>query len=185
MFRTTCPQSSIFEVGICCPEALPSNDWSYVYNKRILPLIDEEKFRHLYSDSEGRPNASIKTMISLLIFMGMEKFTWRDVKFQFQRRFDWLIATNTPLGEASIDHTTIFKFYQRLEADDTARDLFTEIADEFIQCCGTTVKKQRTDSFYIHGWLKLLSRYGLFKETIRKFLQMPLYITGCHPTGIH
>ena len=170
MFRTTSPQSSIFEVENCYPKALPSNDWSYVYNKRILPLIDEEKFRHLYSDSEGRPNASIKTMISLLIFMGMEKFTWRDVKFQFQRRLDWLIATNTPPGEASIDHTTIFKFYQRLEADDTARDLFTEIADKFIQCCGTTVKNQRTDSFHIHGWLKLLSRYGLFKETIRKFL---------------
>ncbi len=30
---------------------------------------------------------------------------------------------------------------------------------------------QRTDSFFIHGWLKILSRYGLFKESIRKFLQ--------------
>jgi len=170
LFRTTSPQSSIFEAENCYPEALPSNDWCYVYKKGILPLIDEKKFRHFYSESEGRPNASIKTMVSLLIFMGMEKLTWRDVEFQFPRRLDWLIATNTPLGEASIDHTTIFKFYQRLEADDTARDLFTEIADEFIQCCGTTVKKQRTDSFYIHGWLKLLSRYGLFKETIRKFL---------------
>jgi len=170
LFRTTSPQSSFFNVENCCPGALPSNDWCYVYNKRILPLIDEEKFRQFYSESEGRPNASIKTMISLLIFMGMEKLTWRDVEFQYPRRLDWLIATNTPLGEASIDHTTIFKFYQRLEADDTVRDLFTKIADEFIQCCGTTVKKQRTDSFYIHGWLKILSRYGLFKETIRKFL---------------
>jgi len=135
-----------------------------------LPLIDEEKFKHLYSETDGRYNASIKTMISLLIFMGLEKLTWRNAEFQFPRRLDWLIATNTPLGKATIDHTTIFRFYQRLENDDTARDLFTKIADDFIQCCGTTVKKQRTDSFYIHGWLKILSRYGLFKETTRKFL---------------
>jgi len=170
LFRTTSSQSSIFDVDNYCSAALPSNDWCHVYNKRILPLIDEEKFRHFYSESEGRYNCSIKTMISLLIFMGMEKLTWRDVEFQYPRRLDWLIATNTPLGEASIDHTTIFKFYQRLEDDTTARDLFTNIADEFIRCCSTTVKKQRTDSFYIHGWLKILSRYGLFKETIRKFL---------------
>ena len=170
LYRPTSPQSSFFDVDNYCSEALPSNDWCYVYNKRILPLIDEEKFRHFYSESEGRYNCSIKTMISLLIFMGMEKLTWRDVEFQYPRRLDWLIATNTPLGEAAIDHTTIFKFYQRLEADDTVRNLFSKITDKFIQCCSTTVKKQRTDSFYIHGWLKILSRYGLFKETIRKFL---------------
>jgi hypothetical protein len=33
------------------------------------------------------------------------------------------------------------------------------------------LKKQRTDSFFIHGWLKILSRYGLLNETIRVFLQ--------------
>jgi predicted translin family RNA/ssDNA-binding protein len=84
---------------------------------------------------------------------------------------DWLIATNTPLGQAQIDHTTLFKFYQRLENDDTARELVVELTEAFIKACGTSIKKQRTDSFYIHSWLKILSCYGLFKETIRKFLQ--------------
>ena len=103
--------------------------------------------------------------------MGMEKLTWRAAEFQFPRRVDWLIATNTPFGKARIDHTTLFKFYQRLEVDNTARGLFTELTDAFIKACGTSLKKQRTDSFYIHGWIRILSRYGLFKETIRKFLQ--------------
>jgi hypothetical protein len=172
MFRRSSPQSSVFEVENCCPQALPQDDWCFTYKTRVLPLIDEEKFRHLYCEDEGRPNASIKTMISLLIFMGMEKLTWRGVEFLYPRRMDWLIATNTPFGEAQIDHTTIFKFYQRLELDSTARELFTELTDAFIKACGTSLKKQRTDSFYIHGWLRILSRYGLFKETIRKFLQV-------------
>ncbi len=171
MFRKSTTQSSAFEVNNYFPDALPEHDWCFTFRERVLPLIDEQKFKHLYCESEGRPNASISTMVSLLIFMGLEKYTWRGAEFQFPRRLDWLIATNTPLGQGSIDHTTLFKFYQRLEADDTAKELFVELTDAFIKACGTSVKKQRTDSFYIHGWLKKLSRYGLFKETIRKFLQ--------------
>ncbi len=171
MFRESTAQSSMFEVNNYFPDALPEHDWCYTYRDRVLPLIDENKFKHLYSESDGRPNASIRTMVSMLIFMGLEQYSWRGTEFQFPRRLDWLIATNTPFGQAQIDHTTLFKFYQRLEADDTARELFVELTEAFIKACGTSLKKQRTDSFYIHGWLKILSRYGLFKETIRKFLQ--------------
>ncbi len=89
----------------------------------------------------------------------------------FPRRLDWLIATHTPIGEAQVDHTTLFTFYQRLEQDNTAMNLFQELTYKFAELCGTSLKKQRTDSFFIHGWLQILSRYGLFKETIRLFLQ--------------
>ncbi|MFH0813457.1 MAG: transposase [Pseudomonadota bacterium] len=171
MFRTTSAQSSLFEVTNYFPGALPDDDWSFVFKEKVLPLIDEEKFAHLYSENEGRPNVSIRTMISLLTFMGMEKLTWRAVKFLFPRRIDWMIATRTALGEAQIDHTTLFKFFQRLETDNTCREMFIEITDAFIKACGTSVKKQRTDSFFIHGWLRIVSRYGLFKETIQKFLR--------------
>lgn len=171
MFQKTTPQSSLFEVKTYFPDALPENDWCFTFAQRVLPLIDEENFKHFYSATDGRPNASIRTMVSLLIFMGQEMLTWRSAEFQFPRRLDWLIATNTALGQAYIDHTTLFKFFQRLEEDDTARDLFVALTDSFINACGTSIKKQRTDSFFIHGWLKILSRYGLFKETIRKFLQ--------------
>jgi len=172
MFRETSAQSSVFEVENYFPGILPDRDWSFTYRERVLPLIDESKFKHLYSETEGRPNAPIRTQLSILIFMGMEELTWRSAEFQFPRRIDWLIATNTPMGGAQIDHTTLFKFYQRLDADDTARELFVKLSDAFIETCGTSLKKQRTDSFFIHGWLKILSRYGLFKETIRKFLQL-------------
>ncbi|MBN1930080.1 MAG: hypothetical protein JW786_00540 [Desulfobacterales bacterium] len=100
MFRKTNPQSSLFEVNILVPDALPNDDWCYIYQQHVYPLIDEEKFWHLYSEHEGRTNAPIKTMVSLLIFMGIEKLTWRSVVFQFPRCLDWLIATRTALGDA-------------------------------------------------------------------------------------
>lgn len=171
MFRKTSSQSSLFDVNSIMPGALPQNDWSYTYRDKILPLIDEEAFKHFYSETTGQPNAPIKAMVSLLIFMGLEKLTWRATEYLFGRRLDWLNATHTPLGEAAIDHTTIFKFYQRLQADDTAIELFIKLTDAFVKLCGTSMNMQRTDSFFIHGWLRILSRYGLFKETIRKFLQ--------------
>jgi len=173
MFRKTNPQISLFEIDNVFTGIFPSEDWCYIYKEAIYPKIDEEKFRHLYKKTPtGQPNKSIKKMISLLIFMGLEKLTWRGAEFQFPRRIDWMIATNTEIGDTRIDHTTLFKFYQRLEKDETARNLFTELTGKFIKACGTSIKKQRTDSFFIHGWLQTLTRYGLFKETLRKFLHI-------------
>lgn len=171
MFRETTTQSSLFEVQNVFPGILPEDDWSHLYRASVFPLIDEQKFKHLFEEEGGRPNTSINRAVSILIFMGMEKHNWRGGEFQFRRRLDWQNATCTPLGEACIDHTTLFKFYQKLEKDDSAMKLFQELTLCFAEACGTTLKKQRTDSFLMQGWLQVLSRYGLFKETIRKFLQ--------------
>ena len=170
MFRKNNGQKSFFTVEELLPDALPKNDWSFTYRDRVLPMIDENKFAHLFAVEGGAPNKPVGTTVSILIFMGLEKLTWRAAEFQFPRRLDWLNATGTALGEAKIDFTTLYKFYRRLENDEIARDLFETITNGFVDYCGTSLKKQRTDSFFIHGWLKTLSRYGLFKETIRVFL---------------
>ena len=72
MFVKTSSQSSFFDIENTIPGALPKDDWSYAYQKHILPQIDEDKFRHFYTESGGRPNAPIRTMVSILIFMGVE-----------------------------------------------------------------------------------------------------------------
>lgn len=171
MFRKTSPQSSFFEVQNIGVDLLPEDDWSHAYRDEVYPLIDEDKFRPLFAEEGGAPHKSVKATVSILIFMALEKLTWRGAESQYRRCLDWQNATCTKLGEAVIDHTTLFKFYQRLEQDETALKFFQELTGTFADICGTSLKKQRTDSFFVHGWLKLLSRYGLFKETIRVFLQ--------------
>ena len=126
VFRKTSPQLSLFDIDNMFPNILPPKDWCRIYKKQIYPLIDEDKFRDLYNeekDKVGRPNKSVKTTISILIFMSIEKLTWREAEYQFLRRIDWLIATNTPLDKAQdalVDHTTLFKFYCRLDKDEKA-----------------------------------------------------------------
>ena len=66
MFRKTQSQSSLLDAGNYISDALPKTDWSFTFREKIFPLIDENKFKHLYYDKEGRPNASIKVMVSLL-----------------------------------------------------------------------------------------------------------------------
>ena len=45
-----------------------------------------------------------------------------------------------PMGEAQIDHTTLFKFFQLLEKNDSCQEMFVEITDVFIKACGTLGK---------------------------------------------
>lgn len=171
MFKKTSPQLSLFEPNMAFPGILPADDWSYTYREKIFPLINEDQFKHLYDEAGGAPNKSVKVQISILIFMNLEKLNWREGENQFQRRIDWLNATFTPFGEGNIDHTTLFKFYQKLEKDEAAYQLFKELTGKFIIECGVSTRRQRTDSFFMYGWLERLSRYGLLKETNRAFLQ--------------
>jgi hypothetical protein len=171
MYRRTSPQLTITEPAFAISGILPDDDWSFTYRKKIWPLIDENQFKHLYEKEGGAPNISIKLKMSLLIFMALEELNWREVEFMYMRRIDWINATYTDFGNAFIDHTTLFKFYQQLEKDDSAYNMFADLTERFIAECDVSTKKQRVDSFFMLGWLSTLSRYGLFKETIRVFLQ--------------
>jgi hypothetical protein len=171
MYRKTSSQLTLLEPVTLIPGLLPDDDWSFVFRDKVLPLIEEKKFKHFFQEQGGAPNKSIRTQVSLLIFMGLEKLTWREAEFMFMRRIDWMNATCTDFGKAFLDHTTLFKFFQKLEKDDTAYKLFADLTSSFIQECNVSTKKQRVDSFFMLGWLAVLSRYGLFKETIRVFLQ--------------
>jgi len=172
MYRATSSQLTLTEPSFLIPNILPEDDWSFVYKDKIWPLIDEDQFKHLYTEEGGAPNVSIKLKISLLIFMALEQLNWRQVEFMFMRRLDWINATFTEFGKAFVDHTTLFKFYQKLENDDSAYQLFADLTKSFIEECNVSKNKQRVDSFFMLGWLSILSRYGLFKETMRVFLQV-------------
>lgn len=171
MYKETSPQLTLTEPAFQMPGILPENDWSFIYKEKIWPHIDENQFKHLYAQEAGAPNISIKLKLSLLIFMALEQLNWRQVEFMFMRRIDWINATYSEFGKAFIDHTTLFKFYQQLADDESTYQLFIDLTESFVEDCGVSTKKQRVDSFFMLGWLATLSRYGLFKETIRVFLQ--------------
>jgi hypothetical protein len=58
MYRPTTPQLTLTEPVFQIPNLLPEDDWSFVYRDKIWPLIDEDKFKHLYDEEKGVPNMS-------------------------------------------------------------------------------------------------------------------------------
>jgi len=50
----------------------------------------------------------------------------------------------------------IKQFYSTAE-DDTAYNFSKELTSSFIIGCGVSTRQQRVDSFFVHGWLKILS----------------------------
>ena len=171
MFQKTSPQLSLFDPLVIFPGILPADDWSHIYREKILPQIDEDQFKHLYCEHWGAPNKSIRLQVSLLIFMNIDKLTWRGAEYHFQRRIDWMNATQTACDMGNIDHTTLYKFYNKMSEDEVAYDLFKKLTGQFIIECCVSTKQQRVDSFFMDGWLAKLSRYGLLKESNRVFLQ--------------
>ena len=73
MYRKTSAQSSLFELHTLFPNLMPKDDWCFIYRDHVYPEIDEEKFRHLFSETGGSPNKPIKVSLSLLIFMGINQ----------------------------------------------------------------------------------------------------------------
>ena len=53
MYKPTSPQLSFLEPNIMIPGILPKDDWSYVYEAKVYPRIDEDKFRPLYKEKGG------------------------------------------------------------------------------------------------------------------------------------
>src|SRR3972149_5346437 len=151
MFCKTSPQTSFFDVQKVLPNVLSKDDWCYLYRDQVYPFIDEEIFRELYPSETGRPNTPIKKAVSILIFMDMERHTWRGAEFLQTRRLDWLIATRTPIGEEPIDHTTLFKFFLRMEASSAAALLRAARPGERAQRHRRRDPRRRRDSFFMHG----------------------------------
>jgi len=78
MFKKTNPQPSLFQPKVMFPGILPDDDWSNIYRKKSYPLVKEDIFKHLYHETDGAPNKSVRVQVSLLIFMELETYNWRE-----------------------------------------------------------------------------------------------------------
>ncbi len=66
MFRKRDPQQSLLATSHFLPEDKRERlekDWPGEFRRSALPLIDEEAFRELYHDWNGRPNKPVQTVV--------------------------------------------------------------------------------------------------------------------------
>ena len=175
MFRQTDSQRSLFEVGNLMTESKREachKSWAGPFREKALPILlkRETDFAELFDDKNGRPNKSVALVVGTLLLKEMNDLTDDEAigALDFDRR--WEYAFEVEPDQAHVCQKTLHNFRVGLMEHDKSRLVFRGLTDELIGALGVDVSRQRLDSTHMLSNIALLSRLGVFCETIRVFL---------------
>ena len=174
MFRKTDPQRSLLECEFLVPpekaERLKKS-WAEVFRQRVLPLIDEEPFRDAFSEATGRPNKSIRLMLSLHILKEVNDLTDEQVLEQLEFNLQWQYALGVTADEAHTCQKSMHNFRVLLMGSARAQKAFEQLTLALAEADKVKLAWQRLDSTHVLSNIAVLTRLGLFVETVTNFLK--------------
>ena len=153
-------------------------DWCGVWQREIMPMIDERLFSSLYCADDGRPSKSTADMISILILKEKEDLSDEETSRRVAYGLDWQYAMDMAQEDAYVAERTIQYFRDKVMRSEKHRELFSDMAGKIIVRLGTRTGLQRKDSSHIMSNMAHLTRLGLFVETISLFLRQ---LRKAHP----
>lgn len=174
MFRPTDPQVSLFESQFLVPPAKRARleqSWAHAFQAHVLPLIDEEVFRSAFHADNGRPNKSIRLLVGVHLLKEWDDLTDAQVLDNLEFNLQWHYALGVEPGTAHVCQKTLHNFRCLLMDNDRAQQLFDSITRGLVQVDGLGVGRQRVDSTHVVSNIALLTRLGLFVETIEAFFR--------------
>lgn len=173
MFRSTDPQRSLFECEFLIPPdkaARLQKSWAEPFRTHILPLIDEEAFRDAFSETTGRPNTSIRLLVGVHLLKEWNDLTDEQVLDQLEYNLQWHYALGIESSTAHVSQKTLHNFRMRLIQNDRAQLVFEQMTHAVAQADGLDMRRQRLDSTHVLSNIAVLTRLGLFVETVTHFL---------------
>jgi hypothetical protein len=174
MFRERQPQGSLLQSEFLVPPAKAKRlerSWAETFQRQALPLIDETRFAFLYCEDNGRPNRAVQTVLGVLLLKDWFNLTDAEALEQLEFNLLWHHALRLTADEAHLPQKTLHNFRVRLLAHDGGKLAFEETTGRIIASLGIRTAKQRLDSTHILSNMALLTRLGLFCETLRVFLR--------------
>ena len=108
MFRSTPPQRPLFGAEHRVSEekrARLERSWAHQYRLHALPLIDEAPFQKFFHADNGRPNTSVRMIVSVLVLKEIFDQTDNEALSQLEWNGLWQYAidvepeASTPLSE--------------------------------------------------------------------------------------
>ena len=117
-------------------------------------------------------------MLGVLVLKEMFDLTDIEALEELEFNLLWHHALGLEMEEAHLAQKTLHNFRVRLMEHDGGRLAFCETTDRMIGALGLRTGKQRVDSTHIMSNIAVLTRLGLFCETIRVFL---LAVSREHP----
>jgi len=145
----------------------------YGFYQLVLSQIDEEIFSVLYSGKKSRPNAPVNVLVSSMILMSYNKWSYEELFTQIQ----FNILTRIALGLDTIEEqpfsmATIFNFQNRLQThfsktgENLLEKVFDKLTKEQLVLLKLRTNIQRTDSFAAASNIRNYSRLQILVEMI-------------------
>ena len=181
VFRVRDPQRSLLETTHLLPEEKRKRlhgTWAEEFRNRALRLMDERLFADFFCRDNGAPNKPVQIVLGTLLLKEMFNLTDMQALEQLEFNLLWQHALRLRPEEAHICQKTLHNFRARLMRSDGARLAFTSVTDKVIKALGINTARQRLDSTRITSNIALLSRLGLFCETIRSSCSRSVGATG-------
>lgn len=152
--------------------------WHNQFHDQVVMRIDETQFSILFNNTTGAPNASIRTLVGMMILK--ESFVWSDSQLFEHCRFNLLVRSalglfniNDPLPVESTYYLLRKRIYdhQKQNGEDLMGKTFAQITSGQVKEFDVNGRSIRMDSKLIGGNIALFSRYEIIHHTLRMFFQ--------------
>ena len=200
MFRRTDSQGTLGSLSVLLsPEKinrLEQKHWAGGFRHKALPLLlaNEDTFRPLFCEDNGRPNKPVAATVGLLILKEMFDLTDDAALDHFEFNNAWQYALDVDPDEAHLCQKTLHNFRVKMSEAEaqgilTCSTVFDKVVQGIVKDMGLKLGRQRLDSTHIRSNMAVLSRLALFTHTITAFLkklgkQHPRLFSAL-PTGLH
>jgi hypothetical protein len=145
--------------------------WAEPFRSRVLPLVDEQVLSDTFSADMGRPNVPIRLLVGLHILKENNDLTDREVLDHLEFNLQWQHALGVDPATAHVCQKTLHNFRVRLLDEGRARRMFAQVVQAMKEMDGLDIEVQRLDSTHVMSNIAVLSRLGLFVETVTHFLK--------------
>jgi len=145
--------------------------WAHAYRANALPLIDESRFAKYFHEDNGRPNKPVRLVASVLMLKETFDLTDEEALAELEWNSAWQYALDVTPEEAHTCQKTLHNFRTLLLKDDKGAGLFESTTAKLIEAAGLQTRRQRQDSTHIVSNIRLLTRLGLFVQTLTQFLE--------------
>jgi hypothetical protein len=152
--------------------------WHNVMWREVVSQIDERPYAVLYDKEKGRPNASIRVLIGMMILK--EGNGWSDEQLFEECRFNIKVMRSLGLNQMDDDvpvESTYYEFRGLLgdhlekTGEDLLKQTFGQITASQVLKYGVSGKKIRMDSKLINSNIAISNRIELILEALRHYVK--------------
>jgi len=182
MFRRTDSQATFGSLNVLLSPKkiakLEKKHWAGGFRRKALPVLlaNEETFRPLFCEDNGRPNKPVAATLGVIILKEMFDLTDEVAMDNFEFNNAWQYALHVEPDEAHVCQKTLHNFRAKMSAAEengilTYTSLFDEVVTAIAKDLGLKLGKQRLDSTHIRSNMAVLTRLALFTHTITAFVK--------------